>query len=77
MDMIDERALRGTGSKATVIFEYIKDFIAVNQYPPTRRDIQNGCEISSVSIVSYHLYKLEKRGLIQIVEGVARGIRIL
>ncbi|HLE79995.1 MAG TPA: repressor LexA, partial [Dehalococcoidia bacterium] len=35
--------------------EYIRGFVEEHGYPPTVRDIQNGCNISSTSVVDHHL----------------------
>lgn len=41
---------------------------------PSVRDIQMCCGISSCSVAEYHLNRLEERGLISRVEGMARSI---
>lgn len=41
---------------------------------PSVRDIAEGCEISSVSAVDYHLDKLQAAGLISRVKGISRSI---
>lgn len=46
-------------------------------YPPTRRELGDLAGLSSTSVVSYHLEKLEARGLIRWTRGVARGISIV
>ena len=45
-------------------------------YPPTVRDIQGGCGISSTSVVDYHLKVLEKEGHIRRDPEVSRGIEL-
>lgn len=46
-------------------------------YPPTRRELGDLAGLSSTSVVSYYLEKLEARGLIRWARGVARGISIV
>jgi len=48
-----------------------------NGIPPTVRDIQKACDISSTSVVDYNLDKLEQAGYINRRPDVARGIKIL
>ena len=35
--------------------DFIRRFLAVSGYPPSVRDIQTGCGISSTSVVAYNL----------------------
>ena len=45
---------------------------------PTIREIGRACDISSTSIVRYHLEKLEHQGLIQMARnGKTRGIQVV
>lgn len=58
------------------ILEYIK--AAINGgLPPTVRDIQGACGISSTSVVDYNLRKLEQKGYIERRPEVSRGIRLV
>jgi repressor LexA len=59
------------------IIEFIDRFLREKKYPPTIRDIQAGCSISSTSVVDYNLNILESRGLIQRHAEVSRGIQLL
>ena len=45
--------------------------------PPTVRDIQRGCEISSTSVVDYNLRLLERYGYLKRRSEIARGIELL
>ena len=51
--------MKSISERQKIILEFIQDFIEVNDYPPTIRDIQAGCNISSTSVVSYNLDKLK------------------
>lgn len=44
---------------------------------PTIREIQKGCGISSSSVVSYHLQRLEEKGKIRRNNADARGIEVV
>ena len=59
------------------ILEFIQDFIAENGIPPTIRDIQRACDISSTSVVDYNLHKLREAGYLNRRPDVARGIELL
>ena len=59
------------------ILEFLDGFMAEKDYPPSIRDIQQGCEISSTSVVDYNLKRLEERGYIRRDREVSRGIELL
>ncbi len=59
------------------ILEFIKDFMEANEMPPTVRDIQMACSISSTSVVDYNLRLLQKEGFIRRRPDVARGIELV
>ena len=59
------------------ILEFVQQFYSQNGIPPTVRDIQKACEISSTSVVDYNLEKLSQAGYLNRRPDVARGIEIL
>jgi repressor LexA len=59
------------------ILGFIQQFIQENGIPPTVRDIQKDCEISSTSVVDYNLRLLERDGYLSRRPDVARGIELL
>ena len=59
------------------ILEFIQTFIEENGLPPTVRDIQRACEISSTSVVDYNLRLLDRDGYLNRRPDVARGIELL
>ena len=59
------------------ILQFIKDFLNEHPYPPTIRDIRNGCNISSTSVVDYNLQILQRKGFIQRQREVSRGIQLI
>ena len=59
------------------ILEFIRDFMDEHQFPPTVRDIQAGCEISSTSVVDYNLQILQRDGYMRRLPEVSRGIELL
>ena len=64
-------------AKQDKILNFLKDFILEKDYPPSIRDIQTHCSISSTSVVDYNLKKLEEKGLIRRDKDISRGIEIL
>ncbi len=59
------------------ILEFVQEFYSQNGIPPTVRDIQKACELSSTSVVDYNLGKLREAGYLNRRPDVARGIEIL
>jgi len=59
------------------ILQFLEDFIAEHDYPPSIRDIQTGCDISSTSVVDYNLKRLEEKGFIRRDREVSRAIELL
>ena len=69
--------MRVLSVKQQHIIDFIHNFLVDSGYPPTIRDIQGGCGISSTSVVDYHLNILEKEGYIRRHPEVSRGIELL
>ena len=59
------------------ILEFIQEFYFENGIPPTVRDIQQACDVSSTSVVDYNLRQLEEAGYLNRRREVARGIELL
>ena len=59
-----------------MIMSFIENFIEEHDYPPTIRDIQNGCNISSTSVVAYNLDKLKDGGQLNRHSEVSRGLSL-
>jgi repressor LexA len=55
----------------------MREFIDEHDYPPSIRDIQVGCDISSTSVVDYNLKALERMGMIRRDREVSRAIELL
>ncbi len=67
-----EEAMREQSPKQTRILEFIRSFIDNHDYPPSIRQIQEACDISSTSVVDYNLRALEKSGQIRRDRDVSR-----
>ena len=59
------------------ILAYIQEFITDNGIPPTVRDVQKACDISSTSVVDYNLRILDRDGYLNRRPDMARGIELL
>ena len=59
------------------ILSLIREFLEEQGYPPTVRDIQYACNISSTSVVDYNLKILQKEGHIRRSPEISRGIEVL
>lgn len=64
-------------TKQTNILDFIENFLDEHYYPPTIRDIQQGCKISSTSVVDYNLRILKQKGLLNRDAEVSRGIELV
>ena len=68
---------KGLNPKQKRMLEFIQEFDQEWRCPPTIRDIQQGCGISSTSVVEYNLRVLEREGQIRRRREVSRGIEVL
>ena len=69
--------MKDLSAKQQRILNYIRDFIEEHDYPPSIRQIQQACEISSTSVVDYNLRILERQGHIRRDREVSRAIEVL
>lgn len=69
--------MKGLSTKQQAILSFMRQFIDDHDYPPSIRDIQLGCDISSTSVVDYNLKALERQGLIRRDREVSRAIELL
>ncbi len=60
----------------TEIFRFIARWHRAQGTSPTVREIQKGLQISSPSVVHYHLRQLEEAGLVQRLDRRSRGLRL-
>ena len=63
--------------KQQAILRFIRSFVREKDYPPSIRDIQEACGISSTSVVDYNLKALERYGYIRRDREVSRAIELL
>jgi repressor LexA len=68
---------KSLSAKQQSILRFIRTFLREKDYPPSIRDIQEGCDISSTSVVDYNLKALERLGHIRRDREVSRAIELL
>jgi len=59
------------------ILQLIKDFISETGMPPTRAEIAESLGFRSANAAEDHLKALAKKGVIELMSGASRGIRLL
>ncbi|MFC1914115.1 transcriptional repressor LexA [Chloroflexota bacterium] len=69
--------MKELSTKQQDMLDFIHRFLADNGYPPSIRDIQSGCGLSSTSVVDYNLDILEKKGHLRRHPEVSRGIELV
>lgn len=69
--------MKGLSTKQQKILDFMRRFIREKDYPPSIRDIQDACDISSTSVVDYNLKALERLGYIRRDREVSRAIELL
>ncbi|MGH8713428.1 MAG: transcriptional repressor LexA [Casimicrobiaceae bacterium] len=58
------------------ILDWIRSFIESRGMPPTRADIAAGLGFSSASSAEDHLQALAKKGVLELLPGASRGLRL-
>jgi repressor LexA len=59
------------------ILRLIRELTEVSGFPPTRAEIARSMGFRSVNAAEQHLRALEKKGVIEIMSGASRGIRVI
>jgi repressor LexA len=59
------------------ILTFIQEFMETERFPPTRAEIAQALGFRSVNAAEDHLKALVRKGAIEILPGVSRGIRVL
>jgi len=58
------------------VINMVKDFIEEYGMPPTRMEIANELSFKSPNAAEEHLKALQKKGVIELIKGSSRGIRL-
>lgn len=67
-------ASRAPSERQSRILAFIRQHTVANSYPPSLREIAQGCDISSTSVVDYHIRRLEKNGYLTRIPMACRTI---
>jgi repressor LexA len=59
------------------ILRLIRELTEVSGFPPTRAEIARSMGFRSVNAAEQHLRALEKKGVLEIMSGASRGIRVI
>lgn len=63
-------------SRQAEILAFLRSFIERHHRPPTRAEMADGLGFSSPNAAEEHLRTLERKGVIEMIPGAARGIRL-
>lgn len=77
MDSPNDRKNMILTKRQQEIFDYIKNYIEDNHYPPSIRDIAAHFSLASAGGVHKHLNNLKRKGFISFENNISRSIRIL
>ncbi len=69
--------MRQLSRKLQHILDFLRSYVDDKGYPPSIREIQKACQISSTSVVDYNLDILEREGYIRRDAEISRGIEVL
>lgn len=58
------------------VLETIAEFVAARGMPPTVRDLQIALEYRSTYTITCHLRALAKKGYIEVIPRISRGLRL-
>jgi repressor LexA len=62
--------------KQLEVLAFIQRFIAAHAFPPTRGEIAEGLKLKNRQGIDQHLRALQTKGVIDLVPGISRGIRL-
>lgn len=68
--------MKGLSSRQDGMLRFIREFYGENHYPPTIREIQERCRITSTSVVDYNLKALEEKGHVRRNKKISRGLEL-
>jgi repressor LexA len=68
--------MRPLTPRQSQILEMVQDFIAETGMPPTRAEIARELGFKSANAAEEHLRALQKKGVLDLVPGASRGIRL-
>jgi repressor LexA len=70
-------SMRSLTARQAEILEFIRDAIAARGLPPTVAEIAAGMGVKSTNGIRDHLKALARKGVIELIPGASRGIRLV
>lgn len=67
----------GLTAKQAEVFQFIQQFMETTGMPPTRAEIARSLGFRSANAAEEHLRTLQRKGVIELLSGTSRGIRLL
>lgn len=58
------------------VLKFVRNWIAKNHFPPTRAEISRGLGFASPNAAYEHLMALQRKGVIEVIPAISRGIRL-
>ena len=77
MNTVNNNSTKSLTKKQEEVLEFIKDCIEYQGMPPTLDEIRRQLNVSSINGIRDHLRALERKGAIELLSGVSRGIRLV
>jgi repressor LexA len=74
---MENQIMKELTARQAEILQMIKDHMHETQMPPTRAEIAKALGFKSPNAAEEHLKALAKKGMVQILPGTSRGIRLL
>jgi repressor LexA len=68
--------MRPLTERQAEILQFIRDTVEATGLPPTRAEISGALGFASANAAEDHLRALERKGVIELTSGIARGIRL-
>lgn len=69
--------MRKLSPRQEMVYNFLKQFILENGFPPTCKEIATAMEFKSPTGAHDHLARLEKYGYLRVVKGISRGIQLI
>ncbi len=58
------------------MYDFMEAYKAVNGYPPSNREMVNHKFAASTSVIRFYYDRMVMYGMIEVIPGIARGIRL-
>jgi repressor LexA len=76
MPALKAKSLDSLSPKQLEVLRFIQRFMAQHAFPPTRGEIAAGLKLKNRQGIDQHLRALQTKGVIELIPGISRGIRL-